>query len=205
MYKLPYFQEQDSNKVLQFMKENSFAVITATGPGYPVITQIPLEVIEQDGTILLKGHLMRNTDHHKAMLQNPAVTVLFTGPHCYVSASWYDDVQTASTWNYISVHAKGKLSFGDESGTHAALEAVTNKYEESGSPAAFKNIPETYIKKLINAIVGFTIEVESVDNVFKLSQNRNTAEQKNIIKKLEERGDYNSVTIAAEMKERLGK
>jgi len=175
MYKLPYFQEQDSDKVLAFMKANSFAVIAAAGTEYPVMTQVPLEVAALDGKIILTGHMMRNTDHHKALLQNPAVTVLFTGPHCYVSASWYNNVQTASTWNYISVHAKGQLQFTDEAGTHAALAAVTNQYEGPDSPASFQNIPLPYIEKLIPAIVGFTIEVESLANVFKLSQNK-TAE-----------------------------
>ena len=33
--------------------------------------------------------MMKNTDHHKAFAQNENVLVIFTGPHCYVSASWY--------------------------------------------------------------------------------------------------------------------
>lgn len=203
MYKLPYFQEQDKGKVLSFMKENSFAVIAAATASYPVMTQVPLEVSEHDGTIILMGHMMRNTDHHKALLQSPAVTVLFTGPHCYVSASWYNNVQTASTWNYISVHAKGQLKFTDEAGTHAALAAVTNQYEGTESPASFNNIPPAYIEKLIPAIVGFTIKIESLENVFKLSQNKTAEEQQTIIQKLESCGDYNSIMIAAEMRQRL--
>lgn len=36
--------------------------------------------------------------------------VIFTGPHCYVSASWYVTKNVASTWNYMDVHAKGKIN-----------------------------------------------------------------------------------------------
>lgn len=98
MYSLPYFTEKDSAKVLAFMQANPFALITGLGEQYPVATQIPLEiVVADDGKIVLSGHLMKNTDHHKAFVNNNQVLVIFTGPHCYVSASWYNNPQSAST------------------------------------------------------------------------------------------------------------
>ena len=56
---------------------------------------------------------------------------------------------------------------------------------------------------MVKAIVGFTIEVEELDNVFKLSQNRDEASQRNIIEHLMKRGDENSKMIAEEMERRL--
>ena len=203
MYKLPSFQEQDINKVIAFMKANSFAVISSNGDQYPVATQIPLAIEEVAGKILLKGHLMKNTDHHKAFVKNSKVLVLFTGPHCYISAGWYSDVQSASTWNYMTVHAKGTISFTDDEGTYKAIKAVTNQYEGIDSPASFQHIPPGYIDKLINAIVGFTIEVESIENTFKLSQNKTEQEQQNIIQQLLVTGDFNSAAIAKEMLDRV--
>jgi transcriptional regulator len=147
---------------------------------------------------------MKNTDHHKAFLENKNVLVLFTGPHCYVSASWYSDAQSASTWNYMTVHAKGVISFTDDEGTYKAIEAVTNQYEGMDSPASFQHIPKSYINKFLNAIVGFTIEVESIDHVFKLSQNKTTSEQNNIIEKLINQEDWNAKAIAGEMRKRMG-
>ena len=35
MYKFPYFTENDTNTVVTFMKENSFAIITAIGETHP--------------------------------------------------------------------------------------------------------------------------------------------------------------------------
>jgi transcriptional regulator len=203
MYKLPYFQELDPSKIIAFMKENSFAIISSNGEKYPVTTQIPLIIEEENGKILLKGHLMKNTDHHKAFLENRNMLVLFTGPHCYVSASWYDETQSASTWNYMTVHAKGILTFTDDAGTLAAIEAITNQYEGIGSPSSFQKILTSYIDKLLNAIVGFTIEVKSIDHVFKLSQNKTTAEQVNIIEKLSIQNDFNAKAIADEMQKRV--
>ena len=200
MYRMPYFTEKDNSKIIAFMNEHSFAIITGFGEQYPVATHIPLEVIvREDGKIVLSGHLMKNTDHHKAFVKNDNVLVIFNGPHCYVSASWYNNPQTASTWNYITVHAKGKIMFTDDEGTFAAINAVTNKYEGVETAAAFNKMPKEYIMQMLKAIIGFTIEVESVDNVFKLSQNKTDHEQINIIEQLKNKGDENSVKIADEM------
>jgi len=200
MYRMPHFTEKDNGKIIAFMKEHSFAIVTGFGEQYPVATHIPLEVIvREDGKIVLSGHLMKNTDHHKAFVKNDYMLVIFNGPHCYVSASWYNNPQTASTWNYMTVHAKGKIMFTDDEGTFAAINAVTNKYEGVETAAAFNKMPKEYVMQMLKAIIGFTIEVESVDNVFKLSQNKTDHEQINIIEQLKNKGDENSVKIADEM------
>ncbi len=200
MYKLPYFTEEDQEKVIGFMKENSFAVVTGFGDEYPVASHLPLAVeIKGDGKIFLSGHLMKNTDHHKAFEKNENILVVFHGPHTYVSASWYTKQDVASTWNYITVHAKGKIKFTDEAGTYKAIKAVTDKYEGTGTPASFDKLPKEYVDKLIKAIVGFEIEVISFENVFKLSQNHGEETRKSIIDQLHQRGDEQSVQIAKKM------
>jgi transcriptional regulator len=204
MYKLPYFVEEDIEKVIAMMKENSFAVISGFGEHYPVATHIPLEIeVAEDGEIFLKGHMMRNSDHHKAFLKNNKVLVVFNGPHCFVSASWYVNPASGSTWNYMTVHAKGKITFSDEDGTYNAVKKITNKYEGIESIAAFDKLPKEYIEQMVKAIVGFSIEVESIENVFKLSQNQDEPSKNNIIKHLQERGDEQSQKIAEEIQKRL--
>ena len=114
MYNLPYFKEQDAATVLKFVKDNPFAFLCGCDAAdKPVATQIPVFIDERDNKLFLSGHIMRNTDHHKAFEQNPSVLAVFTGPHTYVSASWYSNKSTASTWNYMSVHARGSLRFLD--------------------------------------------------------------------------------------------
>lgn len=203
MYKLPYFTEQNTQKVIAFMKENSFAVVTGMGNEYPVATQLPLNIEMRGETMFLTGHLMKNTDHHKAFEKNDHVLVVFTGPHCYVSASWYTNQQAASTWNYMTVHAKGKIRFTDAAGTYQAIKHITDKYEGTDTAAAFDKLPEAYVQKLIGAIVGIEIEVAALDNVFKLSQNQDRESQQRIIEQLNKCGDDNSTAIAKEILSRL--
>lgn len=204
MYDISYFKEKEKAEIIAFMKKNSFAIITGMGENFPVATQIPLEVEEKDGKLFLHGHIMKKTDHHLAFEKNNNVLVLFTGPHCYVSASWYNNPQTASTWNYMTVHAKGKIIFTDDDGTYEAVKSITNKYEGTATKAAFNNMPKEYVLPLIKAIVGFSIEIEKLENVFKLSQNKKHDEQLNIITQLRARNsNYDDLQIAGEIEKRL--
>ncbi|MEO5891561.1 MAG: FMN-binding negative transcriptional regulator [Ferruginibacter sp.] len=200
MYKFSYFTEEDNEKVIAFIKENSFAVVTGFNDQYPVASHLPLDVeVKEDGKIFLHGHLMKKTDHHLAFEKNENVLVIFNGPHTYVSASWYTNPQVASTWNYMAVHAKGKITFTDEEGTYQAIKSITNKYEGTDTAASFDKLPKEYVLKLIKAIVGFSIEVEKIDNVFKLSQNHGEENRHSIESHLKARGDEHSAAIAKQM------
>ena len=204
MYKFSYYTEEDEAKVIAFMKENSFVIITGTGEQYPVATHVPLNIeLQEDGKVILSGHMMRKTDHHLAFEKNENVLVIFTGPHAFVSASWYTNPAMGSTWDYMVVHAKGKIRFADEEGTYQAVKATSDKYEGKETIAAFDKLPPEYIQHMVKAIIGFTIEVETLDNVFKLSQNRDKASQENIISQLKKKGDDNSRMIAEEIEKRL--
>lgn len=204
MYKLPHYTETDKATIIEFVNANPFAIVTGMGEQYPVASHLPLDIEEKEGKYFLHGHLMKKSDHHLAFEKNNNVLVIFNGPHCYISASWYSNPLGASTWNYITVHAKGKIHFTDEAGTVAAVKAVTNRFEGTGTAASFDKLSDDYVNAMVKAIVGFTIEVDSLDAVFKLSQNRDEASKKNIIEQLQKRADENSRMIAEEMQRRLG-
>lgn len=203
MYQLPYFKEQNFDEVLAFMKAHPFAVLTGVDAQQrPVATQVPLLIRQEAGRITFRGHIMRNTDHHKAFQQNAQVLALFTGPHTYVSASWYTDPQQGSTWNYITVQARGALRFLEEAALREILRDTTTHFEGSPhTPGAYATLPEEYIAKLVKAIVAIEIEVTEIENVFKLSQNRDEKSYDHITHQLKA-GSADAQTIAAEMEKR---
>ena len=204
MYNLPYFKEDDKQTILQFLHDHPFAFLTGSDSnGKQVATQIPILVEERDGEWYLQGHFMRNTDHHKTFEANRQVLALFTGPHAYVSASWYTTPQIGSTWNYMSVHVKGTLRFVDEKELEDILRVTSSHFEEENPQSAtvFDNLPENFRQKAIQLIAGFEIEIKEIDTVFKLSQDRNKESYHNIIKKLRDQDDSGRA-IAAEMEKR---
>ncbi len=203
MYNLPYFKENDPEVVKEFIRQHPFAFLTGCSvDNKPVATQIPVFIDEKDGNLFLSGHMMKNTDHHKAFMQNPNILAVFTGAHTYVSASWYENKQQGSTWNYMSVHVRGQLRFLDEQALLNTLKRTTNHFENNPhSGANFEDLPDEYVQKMIKAIVAFEIQVQEMDNVFKLSQNRDEKSFHTIINKLDAQ-DADGKKIAHEMKQR---
>lgn len=204
MYNFSYFKERDKQAILNFLEENPFAFITGSYlSGGQVATQIPILLEERNGELFLQGHIMRNTDHHKAFIENPNVLLVFTGPSCYVSASWYSNPQIGSTWNYMSVHIGGQMNFMSEDGLRQFMRKLTLKFEKGNTQSLtfYDNLPAQFLDKMMPAIVGFEIKAEKIENVFKLSQNRDEKSYLNIISKLEAQGGSEAL-IALEMKKR---
>ncbi|MBS1741531.1 MAG: FMN-binding negative transcriptional regulator [Bacteroidetes bacterium] len=204
MYNFTYFKEKDQQVILDLLKEYPFAFLTgSTLAGEQVATQIPVLYEERNGELFLQGHIMRKTDHHKAFLENPNALLVFTGPGAYVSASWYSNPQMGSTWNYMSVHVNGKMKFMTDEELEQFMRKFTLHFEggNTASETIYDNLPETYVHKMMQAIVGFEIKADNIQNVFKLSQNRDEKSYLNIISKLEQQGGA-AALVAMEMKKR---
>lgn len=206
MYSLPYFKEKDIDVVKAFMHEHPFITLCGSdAAGYPVATHVPVLLREENEKLYLHGHIMKKTDHHLAFIDNPNVLAVFTGAHTYVSASWYSNPRQGSTWNYMTVHAKGHMSFPGDEALLDLLRDLTAHFERNdASPALFDKLPPEYISQMSKAIVAFSIEVKEIDNVFKLSQNRDEASYHTILKKLEQQGGDGAI-IAGEMSKRAEK
>lgn len=204
MYHFSYFKEKDKQTILDFIEGNPFAFMTGSfASGVQVATQLPVLLEERDGVLYLQGHIMRNTDHHKAFAENPNVLLVFAGPSCYVSASWYSNPQIGSTWNYMSVHVAGEIRWMTNEGLVAFMRKLTLKFEggNTQSQTIYDNLPERFLGKMMPAIAGFEVRADKIENVFKLSQNRDEKSYMNIIDKLTERGG-DSARIAEEMRMR---
>jgi transcriptional regulator len=189
MYDIPYFKADHPEEVLAYMRAHPFALICGVDPdGKPVATQVPFLFEQREDKLFLQGHFMKKQDHTNAFLKNPHVLVIFSGAHTYVSASWYENKQTASTWNYQTVQAAGRIHFQDVAFLHRLLTRLTETFEAPDSPSLVQQMDPAYVQQMMQAIVAFEVEVLSVRHVFKLSQNRDKKSRENIISHLDARG-----------------
>jgi transcriptional regulator len=201
MYDIPYFKAAHPEEVLAYMQAHPFALICGVDQtGMPVATQVPFLFEQRGEQLFLQGHFMKKQDHTNAFTKNPNALVIFSGAHTYVSASWYENTKTASTWNYQSVQAAGTLRFQDEDFLHRLLTKLTETFEAPGSKYLVKDLDPNDVQKMMKAIIGFELEVLSVRHVFKLSQNRDKQSHANIISQLEKQG-AEAQEIARVMKE----
>jgi len=208
MYNYPHYKEEDKSKVIDFMRQHPFVTIIGTdAEGRIEATQIPVLIDEREGKIFLTGHIAKKMSHEKAFAENPNVLVIFTGAHTYISGTYYTgNLQQASTWNYISIHARGQMKWMEEEGLIAFLKRFTLHFENNNtsSTTIYDNLPEEYLSKLVKAIVGFELEVTELENVHKLSQNRDEKSYDNIVHKLKEQ-DGDAKEIGEIMEKRKSK
>lgn len=204
MYNYPHYKEKDPEQVKAFMQAHPFAMLLAAdATGRVEATQVPVLVEERDGRLFLSGHIARRSDHQRACDRAREVLVIFSGPHSYVSGTWYSNPQQASTWNYIAVHARGPLRWTTDEELLEILQRLSLHFENgnTASSTVLSNLPEDYRDKLVKAIVGFEVDVAELDNVYKLSQNRDRESYSNIISHLNE-GDDQARRVAGWMEER---
>ena len=203
MYDISYFKASNHQEVLDFMHANPFVTICGVDAnGLPVAAQIPVLIKQINETVIISGHFMRKQDHTNAFEMNKNVLVIFSAPSAFVSASWYSSKGIASTWNYQTVHAVGKLEMKEEAHLYQLLTNLTLHFEKDpNAPTQVKNLDPMYVQQNMKAIVSFEIEVTELKNVFKLSQNRDEKSHTNIHSELE-KGDAACKYMAAAMERR---
>ena len=130
MYNLPYHKEHDPIIIKEFIEQNPFAFLTTCDKdNKPIATQLPLFIEDHEGKQILRGHIMKGTDHHRAFVHNEHVLAVFTGKHTYVSGTWYSNPYSPSTWNYMSVHIKGNIRFVEENELEEIIRMTTLHFE----------------------------------------------------------------------------
>jgi transcriptional regulator len=198
MYNYPHYKEPDKQKIMDFMRGHPFiTLIGCDKSGRIEATQIPVLIEENAGRLFIRGHIARKSDHHYAFEENPNALALFTGAHTYVSGTWYSgNPQQASTWNYIAIHARGQIKFLDEGDLVELLKKLSLHFENNNlqSSTIYDNLPVGYKEKMIKAIVAFEMEITELDNVHKLSQNRDEKSYDNIVRELKQQdGDAREI------------
>ena len=130
MYIPTAFAETDAKKLHDFIAANSFGLLISTHQGEPFATHLPF-LLERDAGPhgALAGHVARANPHWRD-LDGQNVLAVFSGPHAYVSPSWYESDGVVPTWNYVAVHAYGVCRLVDDvDGLTRILKASVATYE----------------------------------------------------------------------------
>ena len=172
-YPPKHHQDDDKNHMVEVIKTYPLATVISVDNNQPLITHLPL-ILEHDKLI---GHIDKFNPQAAFLKDDNEVTILFSGPQCYISPSVYGTTQLP-TWNYIKVHLKGTVK-AIESKTALKqslitmtefLEAPEHKYVlEPDNPRLDRNLD--YIKM-------FEITITHWEGKFKLSQDKKPSDIK---------------------------
>jgi transcriptional regulator len=204
VYLPPPFTEARLEVLVEHIERHDFGLLTSHGPGGLVASHIPF-LIERTGENLhLHGHLARPNPQIGDLARGGEALVIFSGPHAYISPSWYASGPSVPTWNYVDVHAYGNVRLVEDAGWLRDMLRRLSERHEAPSPLPWRmqDLPENYLLGMLNGIVGLDITVTRLEGKYKLSQNRPAVDHPRIVAALERRGDADACAVARLMRER---
>jgi len=193
---------KDREEILHFMREHPFAILVSYTESGIVATHIPVEVVEENDALILYSHMARANTQWKFFTSQVPSMFIFSGPHTYISSSWYDHVNVP-TWNYLAVHAYGapEILSGDDS--LKLLHRLVARFEKPAEPHfSIEQMSDAEVEAHMKALVAFRMKIDKLDAKAKLSQNRDKHNYDRIIDALGERDDADSLAIKQEMLKR---
>ncbi|MGE0258338.1 MAG: FMN-binding negative transcriptional regulator [Alphaproteobacteria bacterium] len=209
VYLPPAFAENDPEVLVSHIEDHEFGLLVSSGSRRGdntelIASQIPFLVARRDRGLLLEGHIARANPQIADLDAGAEVLAIFTGPHAYISPSWYEAGPAVPTWNYASVHAYGTpRAIRDREWLRDMLDRLSQRHEARETrPWRMRDLPPAYLESMLGGIVGVEIAVTRLEGKFKLSQNRPAGDRPRIVAALGRRADEGSHQIAALMRRR---
>lgn len=181
------FALTDPEVINQFIREYGFATLFTSDLSATRLPLILEDVSEKDGqsptTQRLIGHMARANGQWK-VANGQRVSVMFDGPHAYISPKWYQSRPAVPTWNYVSVQCFGTFSIiDDDQEARQAIETLLRQYE----PDIIDDtdlMPDAYMSALRKAVVAFVIDIDEIQAVEKLGQQKGHSDQQGVYQAL---------------------
>jgi len=204
VYNQRSYRNDDPDALRRVIETYPFAILVSQRDGEPSASHLPFMWSPGGEHGVLLGHMARANPQWKTWDSTTRVLVIFNGPHSYISPAWYEQQVTVPTWNYVTVHAYGSPVLVHDAGRLRGLVTdLTRRYETGGGWAVERAEPimETELK----AIVGFQIAIDRIEGKFKLNQNRSEADQRGVVRALEQSSDRDQREIAELMRQNLSR
>jgi transcriptional regulator len=203
MYIPSSFSETDHTTLFDFIERHNFGLLVSQLGNEPVATHLPLLLDRQAAPSgMLVGHMARANPQWQAADCN--VMVVFSGPHTYISPSWYEAENVVPTWNYVAVHVYGRLHVIENENTTLKILQDFVLFHEKSMPTPWHSLEnDSFVKKLAGSVVAFQVGIDRIEGKWKLSQNQPRQRREKVIDALTLRSDENSQAIAALMAQML--
>lgn len=177
MYATPTTREERQDVLVAAIRGVGFGALVVMGDDGLSATHIPMLVRElPNGEVELEGHVARPNDLWRVAGSGVPALAIFQGPQAYIHPGWYPtkkaDGKAVPSWNYIAVHAHGRLeAVEDAAWLRAHLADLTDMNEaHRPEPWALTDAPKDYLDAMIGAIVGLRLRVGRLEGNWKMGQ-----------------------------------
>jgi transcriptional regulator len=202
-------REDNPSELRRFMRESPLCALVSLSSRGLVATHLPVVLHESDSAFgVLRCHVARGNSQWRDLDDKVEALAIFTGPHHFISASWYPGKKThgreVPTWNYIAVHAYGHLrAIEDPDWILEHVRSLTDQQEAiAQAPWKVSDAPPEFIAKMTRAIVGLELQINHVEGRWKASQNRTEEDALAVMLELDRLGTPESAAMRDLIRER---
>jgi len=203
------FKQKDENQLKAIIREYPFGTLVMHSKSGMEATHLPVILANCEGKEVIHAHIAKANKIWQSVASDAEVLLIFNGPNCYISPNYYptkkESGMAVPTWNYVVVHVKGRISFiHDEKWIYNMINSLTNEHESKQKiPWSMSDAPDTYIKKMLPAIVGIEVSIDSIEGQWKLSQNQPEVNKFGVVQGLLDKGEAHELEISKLTKEQI--
>jgi transcriptional regulator len=202
MYLPAQFEENRSEVLRALMTAHPFATLVTRDADGLGANHLPLHLEPGIGVFgALQGHVARANPLWRRAADCEALAI-FHGPQAYVTPSWYatkrEHGRAVPTWNYVVVHARGRLRIIDDPAwLRQQLETLVNRHESGfADPWQIDDAPSDYIETMLATVVGIELVIGELRGKWKISQNQPAANRAGVVAGLREQGSDAALAMA---------
>ncbi|HDR8918292.1 FMN-binding negative transcriptional regulator [Burkholderia vietnamiensis] len=179
MYVPADFAESNPDALRELIVQHPFGSLVTHGASGLDANHLPFELLPRDGGLgELHAHVARANPLWQEVANGDDVLVIFRAGDAYISPNWYPSKHVAHrqvpTWNYVVVHAYGRITVRDDEKFVRGVVARLTRTHEASQPVPWKmaDAPKDYLDALLQSIVGLQIEITRLVGKRKLSQTK---------------------------------
>ena len=192
MFVPPIFTEESDSEIRKVISHHPLAFIAYQANGTVDGQHVPMIF---DGQNKLIGHVAANNVMTSDLKSGDEVLLVFSGQDSYISPNWYptktEHHKQVPTWNYQSVHVRGRLTFLYEAKSALAVVGKLTKYFETRTNGSdgwkIADAPKEYIADMLTKLTAFEVHIKEITAKSKLSQNREQIDHKSVTDQMTKR------------------
>ena len=179
MYVPRHFEESRPEQLHALIAQHPLGILVTQGSSGLDANHLPFDLETREGSLgVLHTHVARANPVWRDIASGDEVLVVFRAADAYISPNWYpskhEQHRQVPTWNYLVVHAHGRVTVRDDERYLRGLVGRLTKHHEASQPRPWRmgDSSQAFINEMLASIVGVEIAITRLVGKFKLGQNK---------------------------------
>lgn len=179
------FEPRTDADLVRLIADYPLAWVVSLGDQGFRATPLPLLAeTDQEGRVsALFGHFALANPQVQMLREAPDATILFNGPHGYISPEGVSQQQWAPTWNYAVAQFNTRIELCPQENDRALDLLVTKMEADRRQPWTIDRMGDRY-ERMVPHIMAFRAHVKSARGRFKLGQDEQPQTLKEVLENL---------------------